>query len=57
MVLCGRVLALQWVIMDKQSSDGSCSFMQTRVEMGAVIKCNNKQKHKNPPYVFLSASF
>ncbi len=56
-VLCGQVLALQWVIMDKQSSDGSCSFMQTGFGMGAVIKCNDKHKHKNPPYVSLSASF
>ena len=59
-VLCGRVLALWWVIMDKPSSHGSCSFMQTGVEMGALIKCNDEHKHKTPlTFLFqpLSKSF
>lgn len=55
-MLCGQVLALRWVIMDKQSSHGSCSFMQTRVEMSAVVKCSNEQKH-TPPLRFSFSLF
>ena len=53
------VLALHWVIMDKLSLGGSCSFMQTGIEMGARIKYNNKHKHNPLTFFFqpLSKSF
>lgn len=56
-MLHGEVLTLQWVTMDKQSSHGSCSYMQTGLGWAQSLGAVKKPKHRNPSYVFLSASF